>query len=172
MNKGLWKFVTRVALLRASLIVAFTLLAGTASAHATNTIRPQGHYLGGDHMYRGGYFDFSDGGNDYLLSQNHRYQLIFQTDGNLVEYDLSAGHGGVAIWASDTVGTGANLAAFQSDGNFVIYAGKCAKWRTATNYGNDPGYELIIKNSGEIGIWDQYGNLLDYTPLFGYWVGC
>ena len=172
MNKGLWKYVSRAALLCACLILSFTLLGSAASAHTTNTRSPRGQYLGGDHMYRGGYFDFADGGNDYLLSQNHRYQLIFQTDGNLVEYDLSAGHGGIAIWASGTVGMGANLAAFQSDGNFVIYAGRCARWRTATNYGNDPGYELIVENSGKIFIYDQYGNLIDYTPLLGYWVGC
>jgi hypothetical protein len=42
-------------------------------------------------------------------------KLVLQTDGNLVIY-----HGSQGIWASNTVGSGAQFLFFQTDGNLVL----------------------------------------------------
>jgi hypothetical protein len=56
----------------------------------------------------------------------------FQSDGNLVLY----GYNGVAIWASNTSGTGEYMLV-QNDGNLVIYnARDVAIWATNTNEKN------------------------------------
>jgi hypothetical protein len=51
-----------------------------------------------------------------ILSPHGGFNLIMQSDGNLVLYDYFA-----AIWASNTVGRG-HHAVFQTDGNLVVYA--------------------------------------------------
>ena len=168
MNKLLRAFMVRAVLLFASLAFALTLIVGSVSAHITNvthTTYPQGQYLHSDRMFRGGYFDMADGGGDYLLSPNHRYQLIFQADGNLVEYDL--GRGNRVVWASGTNGKGAIIAKMQHDGNFVIYTAHCAVWATGTNINNDPAYAIVIRDSGLTVMEDPYGNVLTFSPLLG-----
>ena len=64
--------------------------------------------------------------NDKLLSANGRYELIMQTDGNLVLYPQPSGS---AVWASNTWNTPVTHAIMQTDGNLVCYdpAGK-AHW--------------------------------------------
>ena len=54
--------------------------------------------------------------------------LEFQTDGNVVLYS-----GGVAKFATNTVGRGASYLSIQPDGNLVLYAGSTAIWATGTN---------------------------------------
>jgi hypothetical protein len=59
-------------------------------------------------------------------------KCAFQTDGNLVLY----GYNSVAIWASNTSGSGQYLLV-QNDGNLVIYnANDVAIWATNTNERN------------------------------------
>jgi LysM repeat protein len=53
---------------------------------------------------------------DALTSQNGRYRLELQSDGNLV---LTAPTG--LAWDSDTRGKGTATAELQTDGNFVLY---------------------------------------------------
>jgi len=50
-----------------------------------------------------------------------------QADGNLVLYQ-----GATPLWASNTAGTGANIAAMQSDGNLVLYGPSGPVWATNT----------------------------------------
>ena len=69
--------------------------------------------------------------DDYLLSPSGRYQLVLQDDGNLVIYDLNAGH--KAVWSSGTNGRAVNFAVMQTDGNFVIYGFPGPVWATGTN---------------------------------------
>lgn len=78
-----------------------------------------------------------------VSSWNGLYQLLFQTDGNLVLYDLSSGR---AIWQSQTNGTGANLAVMQADGNFVLYNGGTPVWLSNTPGNTDAS--LVLDNSG------------------------
>jgi hypothetical protein len=46
-------------------------------------------------------------------------ELIFQADGNLVEYDTS----GKILWQSNSAGLLGDLLILQNDGNLVIYDG-------------------------------------------------
>jgi hypothetical protein len=63
---------------------------------------------------------------EYL--QNGSYQLRMQSDGNLVQY-----YGSSALWASGTSGNSGAHAAFQTDGNFVVYSSSgTALWQSHT----------------------------------------
>lgn len=103
-----------------------------------------------------------------LVAANGWYQLIMQSDGNLVIYDkagtpiwstvtsTSTGDAKVimqndgnlvlyqvstntALWASDTSGSGANRAILQNDGNLVLYtASNVAVWSSDSGSQNEP----------------------------------
>jgi hypothetical protein len=77
-----------------------------------------------------------------LLSPDGHYQLIMQTDGNLVDYSWPR-----ALWASNTADkSGADLE-MQTDGNLVIYApGHIAVW--ASNTAGKNGSVLFGQNDG------------------------
>jgi hypothetical protein len=59
--------------------------------------------------------------NQALFSTNERWELIYQSDGNLVLYDRSITPVPRATWNSRTYGTSAGHCVMQSDGNFVVY---------------------------------------------------
>jgi len=69
------------------------------------------------------------GVNDYLVSSDHKYFVIMQGDGNLVEYKGSGPTDNQGyVWGSYQVGNyaltpGSYFAIMQSDGNFVVYRG-------------------------------------------------
>lgn len=165
MNKKLQRLALKATMLVASLAFILTMMVGTASAHSTHIASPKVSKAVnlGSTMYRGGYFDLADGGNDYLSSPNGEYQLKFQPDGNLVEYNAWTG---AALWASNTTyaqtcaGCGAGyIAKMQTDGNFVIYdVHGIAVFATGTN---PNGYKLVVGNySPTVVIYNQYGNRL------------
>ena len=85
-----------------------------------------------------------------VYSCDGRFRLLMQGAGNLVLYGP---HG--AMWATPTVGTGANFALMQSDGNFVIYSPYAAVW--TSNTWMYPGAWLIVQNDGNLVIYTQYG---------------
>lgn len=87
------------------------------------------------------------GSNQSLLSQNGRYTLVMQSDGNLVIYNA-----GTAIWASDTFRSGANRAFMQDDGNFVVYQNNAAKWQSNTP--RSGGVRLVMQNDGNLVIYN------------------
>ena len=65
-------------------------------------------------------------------SPNGRAELVMQSDGNLVVYDLS--RPGYALWASNTPGHPGATAVMQVDGNFVVYdKNRRPLWATGTN---------------------------------------
>jgi len=74
-----------------------------------------------------------------------------QSDGNLVQYGPSGG-----LWASNTVGSGAAFAAFQPDGNLVLYRSDGVPvWSTGTS-----AYlcaNLAIQNDGNVVIVNMNG---------------
>ena len=90
----------------------------------------------------------------FLLSPNHRYELIMQaSDGNLVLY-----HGSQALWSTGGAGAGA-VAVMQGDGNFVVYNGGAAKWNSQT--AGYSGARLVLQDDdnlviyqGSTAIWD------------------
>ena len=62
---------------------------------------------------------------EFLTSPDRTYQLILQTDGNLVLYK-----NGLAEWSSGTHGE-ANVRLYaQKDGNVVLYSGSTPIWQT------------------------------------------
>jgi len=79
-----------------------------------------------------------------------QFQLVYQSDGNLVLY----GPGGSVHFASCTEGTSPGQVAMQGDGNLVIYNGSGSPiWWTATD--GNPGAYLAVQPDG---------NLVIYTP--------
>ena len=89
-----------------------------------------------------------------LLSADGHYQLIMQTDGNLVDYSWPR-----ALWASNTAGkAGADLE-MQTDGNLVVYAsGHVAVW--ASNTAGHPGASLVIQNDANMVVVSPSGQPL------------
>ena len=80
---------------------------------------------------------------DALTSQNGRYRLELQSDGNLV----LTGPRGLA-WDSDTRGKGVATAEMQTDGNFVLYAADRGVVWTADTTG--PGAHLVLQDDRNI----------------------
>src|SRR5215208_92052 len=83
-------------------LLAATSAFGQALDGTRNTLQP------GDRLLAG----------ESLTSAEGRYELAYQTDGNLVLYD---GATGVALWWTGTVGEVPGEAVMQGDGNFVVY---------------------------------------------------
>jgi hypothetical protein len=95
---------------------------------------------------------------DSLVSPNGSYELIFQTDSNLVLYSGSAGSYTNALWATSTVGKNATTVQMQSDGNCVMYAGTSAVW--TTNTAGNPGAYLAVQNDGNLVVYSASGSAL------------
>jgi hypothetical protein len=99
--------------------------------------------------------------NESLASCNGDYSLIMQSDGNLVLYE-----GGTALWASGTVGSGADEAIMQGDGNFVVYTSAGSPvWASGT--AGDTGAYLDVQNDGNVVIYGASGSALWSTGTAG-----
>ena len=93
--------------------------------------------------------------NQSVTSPNGQYTLVYQSDGNLVEYAT----GGGPLWATGTDGTCPGTAIMQSDGNFVIYdCNGTPVWNTGT--WNNPGAYLSLRDDGFLVICDTSGNVI------------
>jgi hypothetical protein len=101
---------------------------------------------------------------DILFSGTRAFQLIMQTDGNLVLYaiddsalpaDITKGTYTEIIWASGTNGLGGNVCKMQDDGNFVIYKGSKAIWNSATE--GNPGAFLRCQDDGNLVVYGSGG---------------
>lgn len=88
-----------------------------------------------------------------LFSQNGRYRLSMQTDGNLVIYNPSA-----PIWASGTYRTDTNTLVMQTDGNLVMYGPGGPRW--ASNTWKSPANSVVLQDDG---------NLVMYGPAGAIW---
>lgn len=91
-----------------------------------------------------------------LTSQNGRFTLVMQTDGNLVLYP----NGGQALWHTQTYNiaslqNGNGRAAFQPDGNFVIYDPQNVPRWNSKSFGS-VGL-LVMQNDGNLVIYDSNG---------------
>ncbi|HSZ38527.1 MAG TPA: carbohydrate-binding protein [Trebonia sp.] len=99
--------------------------------------------------------------NQSLASCNGEYTLIMQGDGNLVLYQ-----GSTALWASGTVGSGADEAIMQGDGNLVVYTGSGTPvW--ASDTAGDSGAYLDVQNDGNVVIYGASGSALWSTGTAG-----
>ena len=84
-----------------------------------------------------------------LVSSNGWYQLVVQSDGNLVVYSK----GGVAVWASGTAGNGPAFLKAQTDGNLVLYriSDNAPIWASGT-VGANRSY-VLMQNDGNLVIY-------------------
>jgi hypothetical protein len=108
--------------------------------------------------------------NHSLQSSSRSYTLIMQGDGNLVEY----GPGDLALWNSQTSGSGA-WAALQGDGNMCVYSsGGTALWCSGTQ--GHSGVRAFMQNDDNFVIYSSGGTALWAThPANGadpYAAGC
>lgn len=88
------------------------------------------------------------GQNQSITSQNGRYSVVMQGDGNLALND-----GGRGIWGAGTNGKGGDHAVMQDDGNFVIYTSSGAPvW--ASNTPGHPGAFVVVQNDGNVVVYD------------------
>jgi cytochrome c peroxidase len=87
--------------------------------------------------------------NNYLESENGRYRLYLQGDGNIVLRDQQTGD---ALWSSKTNGEGGTTLVLQGDGNFVLYDDSDnAVWASGTN--GTGASRAVINNDGSFAIY-------------------
>lgn len=108
---------------------------------------PCGHLTSGETMNRG----------DSVSSCDGRFQLVHQTDGNVVLYRKSDSH---ALWQTGTSGKPTTRFTMQTDGNLVLY-GVGALWQSGTV--GHPGAALSIQNDGNVVIYPKSGSFLWQT---------
>ena len=87
--------------------------------------------------------------NETIASNSGRYQLIYQSDGNLVLYDA-----GIALWSTYTNGRTPGVVEMQSDGNLVLYDGSGAPVWASGTAGYD-GALLAVQNDGNVVIYSE-----------------
>ncbi|HJP72978.1 MAG TPA: beta-galactosidase [Pseudonocardiaceae bacterium] len=104
----------------------------------------------------------SIGSNGSLPSCDGRFALNMQGDGNLVLYE-----GGAALWATNTVNSGATEAIMQGDGNFVLYTSSGgAVW--SSNTPNNPGASVTLQNDGNMVMHNSAGGVIWQTGTGGH----
>ena len=89
---------------------------------------------------------FLQEGVGYCTGHPTTFELILQSDGNLVIYNSS----GRALWATNTDIHNPTQAVMQTDGNFVVYSGGHALWATGTN---GRGQYLCFQNDGNLVVY-------------------
>src|SRR5215217_3796228 len=93
--------------------------------------------------------------NQSITSNNGRFRLTLQADGNLVLYSVSDHR---ALWSSGTQGFAVSLRLImQSDGNLVIYGpgpGGQSVWVSDTGV---PGSRLVVQDDGNVVIYRPDG---------------
>lgn len=94
-----------------------------------------------------------------VTSNNNRFVLTFQTDGNLVVYDMAT-QPWTPLWNSQTAGSGAVRCIMQTDGNLVLYdAQNVSKWNSETD--GHPGSWCQMQDDGNLVMHFGAGTLWD-----------
>lgn len=83
--------------------------------------------------------------NQYAQSDDHRYTLLLQADGNLVIY----GPGYHVLWSSGTSGSQATRLSMQTDGNAVLYRDNNS-WVWQTGTGGTSANRLVVQSDGNV----------------------
>lgn len=94
---------------------------------------------------------------DHLNSQDYRYYLMMQSDGNLVLYNRDDGG---AKWASHTNGQGSSYTIMQPDGNLVIYRNSDGKPTWSTRTGGTGTNHLTLQVDGNLVLYNSSNNAL------------
>lgn len=101
-----------------------------------------------------------------LLSTNQGYELIMQMDNNLVLYKLLAA-GKRALWASNTVGSGAVEAILQKDGNFVLYNQAHRPVWASNTLRQKKAAKAILQDDGNFVLYDENNKPVWATNTWG-----
>jgi len=89
---------------------------------------------------------------DELRSQDGRFRLVHQGDGNVVLYDDQQ----QPLWHTATAGTATDRLVFQDDGNLVLYADDgSARWHTGTH---GEGQVLVVQDDANVVVYDADGS--------------
>ncbi|NJM87302.1 MAG: hypothetical protein HC847_09030 [Hydrococcus sp. RU_2_2] len=101
------------------------------------------------------------GVEESIVSNNGRYQLVLQGDGNLVLYGLKGRVLRGATWASGTDGQVATQVVLQRDGNFVVYGSRGrvpggATWASGTD--GQGGTTLVMQDDGNLVLYRPDGS--------------
>lgn len=98
-----------------------------------------------------------------IYSANGWYQLVMQTDGNLVIYNKA----GSAVWSTLTGGTAAHYAYFQADGNLVLYdntgvggTGNAVWFSNNGQYSGANATFWRLENTGELRLYNSGGSFV------------
>lgn len=100
--------------------------------------------------------------NQVLRSQDSRYRLVMQSDGNLVLYSPNR-----ALWSTRTPGTPANLFVVQGDSNLVVYDNTIPRpyWNSGTQ--GRGGNVLVMQNDGNLVLYNPQGQPVWHTRTAG-----
>lgn len=84
---------------------------------------------------------------DRVTSCNGKYYIVYQADGNIVEYNANGG----AVWATSTYTEPVEKGIMQPDGEFVVY-GPNSKRLYGTGTPGNPGAFFWLRDNGTITI--------------------
>ncbi|PNH02077.1 Mannose-specific lectin [Tetrabaena socialis] len=92
-----------------------------------------------------------------IFSQNGKYMLTYQRDGNLVLYPR-------AVWATGPTVPDPGMAVMQDDGNFVLYRKNMTTPYYSTNQqganpGGQPPYRMVLQGDRNLVIYDANNNV-------------
>lgn len=87
-----------------------------------------------------------------VVSQDGRFNFIYQTDGNVVLYGPSG-----AIWSNGKTNVASDRLVMQTDGNLVLYNGGTPVWASNTGGWNNP--YLKVQNDGNTIIYNSTGSV-------------
>jgi hypothetical protein len=113
--------------------------AGATAAPVSSCASPPNTLAAGQQLTAGG----------CLVSSNQDYELVMQTDGNLVLYYQSQSD---PLWDSGTYNDPGAYATMQTDGNFVVYSSSGnALWNAGTQ--GAPNASLIVQSDGNVVVY-------------------
>ena len=92
--------------------------------------------------------DFTMENGKDLFSENGKFRLSFQSDGNLILYK-----GDEVLWNTETTGNDGASFKFQSNGDAIIY--KDEKFIWSNNQGSNPNSFLLVQNDGNFIQYDR-----------------
>lgn len=102
-------------------------------------------------------------------SEDNRYALVFQADGNLVIYKFSTKTKYQPVWNSHTNGIAMKSCVFQTDGNLVLYDfTNKARWNALTETKKTDKFAEIFMPRGATGwmVLQNDGNLVIYFSRY------
>jgi len=95
--------------------------------------------------------------NEFLLSDNKKYKLILQRNGNVVGLEEESQN---VFWDTDTAGKGGYILAMQNDCNLVLYGSRGRiPWATHTA-SKKRGCKLVIEDDRNIILYDNNLNIM------------